>query len=164
VPAEAIRDTRIGGEMSSELETLRYPVGRYDFSAPVSDAQRDVAVRELAGLPGALRAAVAGLSDGQLDTPYRPGGWTVRQVVHHVADSHMQAFARFRWTLTEAEPTVKPYDQEAWSKLADMTLPVEVSLQLLEALHRRWDHLWRASARAGSRRGELCLRNPPTPR
>jgi hypothetical protein len=86
-----------------------------------------------------MRAAVSGLSTAQLDTPYRDGGWTVRQVVHHVPDSHMNAYTRFRLALTESEPTIKPYDQEAWANLADSrTAPVEWSLALLEALHRRW--------------------------
>ena len=85
-----------------------------------------------------FRETVSGLNDEQLDTPYRPGGWTVRQVVHHVADSHMNSFIRFRLALTEDEPTVKPYDEKKWAELCDAGMPVDVSLRMLDALHRRW--------------------------
>ncbi len=90
-----------------------------------------------------MRDAVAGLSDHQLDTPYRPGGWTVRQLVHHVADSHMNGLIRVKLALTEDEPTIKPYDQDRWVELADSDLPVDVSLQLLDAVHARWSALYR---------------------
>ena len=91
-----------------------------------------------------MRDAVAGLSDAQLDTPYRPGGWTVRQLVHHVADSHMNGFIRAKLALTEDEPTIKPYDQDRWVELADSQMPVDVSLQLLDAVHARWSALYRS--------------------
>ena len=96
-------------------------------------------IAELAAAPAALRAAVAGLNDRQLNTPYRPGGWTVRQVVHHLPDSHVNSYMRFRLALTEDCPTIRPYDEAGWAELADArTAPVEVSLSMLESLHRRW--------------------------
>lgn len=118
---------------------LRYPVGPCEYPETVSAGSRRQYIEELAAAPGHFREAVRGLTDSQLDTPYRPEGWTVRQVIHHVADSHMSSFIRFRLGVTEDEPTIKPYDEKKWAELADSrTLPVEVSLQLLEALHRRW--------------------------
>jgi len=123
-------------------QDLRYPIGRADTRTPLAAGERAQRIDHIAALPAQLRKAVSGLTDAQLDTPYRPGGWTVRQVVHHVADSHMNAFIRFRLGMTEDNPTIKPYDEKAWSELPDMRqLPVEVSLQLLDALHRRWVHL-----------------------
>ena len=104
-----------------------------------------VFIEEIAAAPAALRSAVSGLTPGQLGTPYRPGGWTVAQVVHHVPESHMQAYGRFKLALTEDQPTVKPYDEAKWAELPDVTrTPVEVSLTLLEALHKRWVTLIRA--------------------
>ena len=117
---------------------LSYPIGRFDPSAPVSPAMRAPAIDAIAQLPAQMTAAVDGLTETQLDTPYRPGGWTVRQVVHHVADSHMNALARLKMALTADTPTIKPYDQDAWSTLADMRLPVDVSLSLLRGIHTRW--------------------------
>ncbi len=116
------------------MQDLRYPIGRFHYAGP----QREEWLQDIAALPGELMAAVASLGAGQLDTAYRPDGWTVRQVVHHVADSHINSFCRFRFALTEAEPMIKPYDEEAWVKLPDGSLPPEVSLQLLSALHARW--------------------------
>jgi len=110
--------------------------------AEVSAASRAEAIREIAATPEKLRAAVKGLSDAQLDTPYREGGWTVRQVVHHVADSHLNAYIRLRLALTETEPTIKPYEEGAWAKLEDAEhAPVEVSLRLIDPLHERWVRL-----------------------
>jgi hypothetical protein len=118
---------------------LRYPVGDFKFPDAVSPEERAKFVREIEEAPARLKAAVAGLSDVQLDTPYRPGGWTVRQVVHHVPDSHLNSYIRFRWALTEDEPTIKAYHEDRWAELSDArTAPVEVSLVLLESLHRRW--------------------------
>lgn len=118
---------------------LRYPVGRYDLEAGIAESDRPRLIASLAQTPARLRAAVAGLSDAQLDTPYRPGGWTVRQVVHHVPDSHLNAYLRMKLALTEPEPVIKPYDQELWAELADSkAAPIDVSLALLDALHRRW--------------------------
>jgi uncharacterized damage-inducible protein DinB len=117
----------------------RYPVGKYEMPAAVTPAKRAEAIAQIAATPEKIRVAVQGLKDAQLDTPYRDGGWTVRQVVHHVADSHMNAYIRWRLALTEAEPTIKPYEEAAWAKLEDAAhAPVEISLKLLEPLHVRW--------------------------
>jgi hypothetical protein len=105
----------------------------------MTDARRAACVARIAAAPAALRAAVAGLSEAQLDTPYRPGGWTVRQVVHHVPDSHLNAYVRIRLALTEDTPTIKPYEEARWAELPDArTLPIDTSLALLEGLHARW--------------------------
>lgn len=120
-------------------EELRFPVGRFDVRAPVAAEQLPGWIEQIADTPARLRAAVEGLSAEQLDTPYRPGGWTVRQVVHHVPDSHMNAYTRLKLALTEDEPAIKPYDEAAWARLEDSrSTPVEVSLALLESLHDRW--------------------------
>ena len=121
---------------------LSYPVGRFDHRAPRTADTRRAAVDDIALLPTKMREAVRGLSDAQLDTPYRPGGWTVRQVVHHVADSHMNGFTRVKLALTEETPTIKPYDENAFSTLADMRLPVQISLNVLDGLHARWVALY----------------------
>src|SRR6516162_8774057 len=111
----------------------RYPVGKFAMPAQITPALRQDAIAEIAATPGKVRAAIAGLNDAQLDTPYREGGWTVRQVVHHVADSHMNAYIRLRLALTESEPAIKPYDEGAWAKLDDAEhVPVEVSLRLID--------------------------------
>jgi uncharacterized damage-inducible protein DinB len=117
----------------------RYPIGKYELPAGITPVKRTEAIREIASAPEKVRAAVNGLNDMQLDTPYRDGGWTVRQVVHHVADSHLNAYVRWRLALTETEPTIKPYEESAWAKLEDAAhAPVEVSLRLLDPLHERW--------------------------
>jgi hypothetical protein len=127
------------------VDALRYPVGRFDAAAEVPHAQRAALIDSIAATPSRLRAAVEGLNDGQLDTPYRDGGWTVRQVVHHVPDSHLNAYTRFRLALTEDRPTIRPYDEASWARLPDAsTAPVAISLDLLEALHTRWDILLRS--------------------
>jgi hypothetical protein len=124
---------------------LRYPVGEYVAKTSLTPAERAEAIAQLAGTPKRMRDAVGGLSGGQLDTPYRPGGWTVRQVAHHVPDSHMNAYVRMKLALTEDEPTVRPYDEALWAELPDSRLaPVEISLSLLEFLHLRWDSSLRA--------------------
>ena len=121
------------------MDDLRYPVGKLSYDTEVTAGKRTAWIRQIAETPAALRAALRGLTDAQLDTPYRPDGWTVRQVVHHVPDSHMNAFVRFKLALTEDNPTIKPYNEAAWAKLADVKLtPVETSLDILDALHRRW--------------------------
>ncbi|HLN04185.1 MAG TPA: bacillithiol transferase BstA [Bryobacteraceae bacterium] len=118
---------------------LQYPIGRFAWSGPNSEDDRKRYIGEIEQAPSRLRAVVAGLSDAQLDTPYRPGGWTVRQVVHHVPDSHLNSYVRFRLALTEPEPTIKPYDESRWAELTDAkTAPIEMSLALLESLHSRW--------------------------
>ncbi len=131
---------------------LRYPIGKLERKSQLTPDERRAAIDALAATPAQLRAAVRGLSDAQLDTPYRPEGWTVRQVVHHVADSHMNAYTRFRLALTEDSPTIKPYDERAWANLADSALPVDVSLDLLERLHARLVHLLRTLKDADFRR------------
>jgi len=125
------------------MDDLRYPVGKLELRMEASPAERQRWISEIAACPAQMRAAVQGLSEKQLDTPYRPGGWTVRQVAHHVPDSHMNAFIRLRLALTETEPTIKPYDEKRWADLADSrTAPVELSLTLLEVLHTRWVMVW----------------------
>jgi hypothetical protein len=126
-------------------ERLRYPIGRQPGQTPTGDAQRATLIREIAQAPAALRAAVAGLDEKQLDTPYRPGGWTVRQVVHHVPDSHVNAYVRLKLALTEDDPVIKPYDEERWAELPDVRRArIETSLVLLEAVHERWVLVWEA--------------------
>ncbi len=117
----------------------RYPIGRLEMPAAITPAMRAQFIREIEAAPANLRGAVAGLTDAQLDTPYRDGGWTVRQVVHHVPDSHLNAYVRVKLALTEDEPTIKPYNEQRWSELGDaLRAPVEMSLALLETVHRRW--------------------------
>jgi DinB superfamily len=117
----------------------RYPIGRFTADSNPTPATRDRQIAQIATLPSRLRQAVAGLSPQQLDTPYRDGGWTVRQVIHHVPDSHLNAYVRCKLALTEATPTIKPYDENAWARLKDCELtPVEISLNLLESVHARW--------------------------
>jgi len=128
-----------------ETPDLRYPVGKFKFPDAVSVDERRKFVDQIARTPAELRAAIGGLSDSQLDTPYRPEGWTVRQVVHHVPDSHLNSYLRFKFALTEEEPTIKPYPEDLWAELPDgKSGPVEVSLTLLESLHSRWVALLRS--------------------
>jgi len=125
------------------VSDLRYPIGRFEHHAGTPE-ERARWIADIAALPARLREAVTGLKDAQLDTPYRPGGWTVRQVVHHLADSHVNSFVRFRLALTEDAPTIKPYEEARWAELPDArTGDIGVSLTLLEALHDRWVHLLR---------------------
>jgi uncharacterized damage-inducible protein DinB len=127
------------------MTDLRFPVGKFHFEGPLTEPQKQASLDEIARTPAKLRAAVKGLSEAQLDTPYRPGGWTVRQVVHHLPDSHMNSYVRFKLALTESEPTIKPYAEDRWAELADSkSTPVEVSLTLLESLHDRWAQLLRS--------------------
>jgi len=130
--------------MNTAAADPRYPIGPFNAVQPVTRALRAAAIDALAGLPGRMRRAVDGLSPAQLDTPYRAGGWTVRQVVHHVADSHINAFVRLKFALTEETPTIRPYDQDGWAGLPDSTLPLEPSLALLDGLHARWTAILRA--------------------
>jgi uncharacterized damage-inducible protein DinB len=124
--------------MSLTAVDPRYPVGKFEKPEKITVEDRLGAISSLAELPEMLRNAVEGLDSGQLNTPYREGGWTVRQLVHHIADSHMNAFIRMRLALTEDWPTIKPYDEKAWATLHDSTAPVEWSLELIESLHARW--------------------------
>ena len=130
----------------TDLEKLRYPVGRFErLTAPLDRATRSAHVTTLEQTPARFRSLVARLSDAQLGTPYRPGGWTVRQVVHHVPESHMNAYTRIKLALTEDAPTIKTYEEQLWAELPDVEqCPVDVSLRLLEALHQRWVVLLRA--------------------
>ena len=124
--------------MTDRLDDLRFPIGRFSPPASSTAGVRAAQIQTLRLLPECLSAAVSGLNDSQLDTPYREGGWTVRQVVHHVPDSHANSYVRFKLALTEDWPTIKPYDEAAWANLADSRLPVDVSLSLITALHARW--------------------------
>ena len=119
-------------------DALRYPIGRIDLGRAVTPTDLAAAVAGIAGLPARVREAVRGLDDALLDTPYRPDGWSPRQIVHHLADSHMNAFTRLKLALTEDSPVIKPYLQEPWARLADSRLPVAGSLGILDGLHERW--------------------------
>ena len=122
---------------------LRFPVGKFDLKAPVAPGARVAAIEAIAELPVRVRRAVDGLNDSQLDTPYRPDGWTVRQVVHHVADSHMNGYIRLKLAITEEQPTIKPYEQDRWAALPDSRLPLQISLGVLDGVHARWTTLWK---------------------
>jgi hypothetical protein len=127
------------------MPDLRYPIGPFAAAQHVSAGERATFIEQIAACPAELRRAVAGLSDAQLDTPYRPGGWTVRQVVHHVPDSHLNAYVRIKLALTEDEPTIRTYEEARWAELPEArTAPPELSLSLLEALHARWTLLLRS--------------------
>jgi hypothetical protein len=127
----------------------RYPVGPFPLDVRVTPADRERHVEELAALPGQLRAALSGAGEEDLQRTYRPGGWTVRQVVHHVPDSHLNGYVRWKLALTEDQPTIKPYDEARWAELGDVSAtPVEVSLALLDAVHTRWVNLIRSLAAA----------------
>jgi hypothetical protein len=137
---------------------LRYPIGRFEWRGQNSAGDRRRLIDEIEQAPANLRAAIAGLSAEQLDTPYRPGGWTVRQVVHHMPDSHLNSYIRFRLALTEDEPAIKSYEESRWAELADArAAEVEISLALLESLHRRWVFLLRSLSAGDFGR---CFRHP----
>ncbi len=126
-------------------DDLRYPIGTFRAPATTTEAERSALIEQIDDAPARLREAVQGLGREQLETPYRPGGWTVRQVVHHVPDSHLNSYVRFRLALTEDEPTIRSYQEDRWAELPDArTAPLEVSLDLLDALHRRWTRLLRS--------------------
>ncbi len=129
---------------------VRYPIGRFHVHAmrdPITDVQIQEWINDIELAPANLRKAVTGLTNEQLDTPYRDGGWTVRQVVHHLPDSHMNTYIRFKWALTETDPAIKPFPEDKWADLPDSKGPIEVSLNLLQALHERWVRLMRAMTR-----------------
>jgi hypothetical protein len=122
----------------------RYPIGKFTFEVPPTETQRNNYIEDIEKAPAELRTAIKGLSKAQIETPYRDGGWTVRQVVHHVPDSHLNAYVRFKLALTEDEPTIKPYLEDRWASTLDIpTTPPEVSLALLDSLHDRWTRLLR---------------------
>jgi hypothetical protein len=132
---------------------IRYPIGPFTWAGFNTPQQRVQDIEHIAATPQRMRNAVAGLNDAQLETPYREGGWTIRQVVHHVPDSHINSYIRFKFALTEHEPTVKPYDETVWANLIDArTAPIEPSLSLLEGLHQRWVMLLRSLSEADVKR------------
>lgn len=150
-------------EPSPTVEDLRHPIGRFD---PAAVGSRDQQIEALRQLPERLRPAVAGLNDVQLDTPYREGGWTVRQVVHHVADSHANAYIRTKLALTEQDPLICAYDEAAWAELPDSRLPIDVSLALIQAVHARLVSLLESMSDADyqktfrhPQRGQITLAN-----
>jgi len=127
----------------------RYPIGKFHWKGELTDTDRAELIGQIAEAPARMREAAAGLTEAQLDTPYRPGGWTARQVIHHVPDSHLNAYIRFKLALTEDQPTIKPYDEVRWAELADTQItPVETSLALLESLHERWVNVLRSMTSA----------------
>ena len=129
-----------------DLEKLRYPVGRLERAAtPLDGATRERHLQTIEQLPSRMRSLVSGLRDAQLETPYRPGGWTIRQVVHHVPDSHMNAYIRMKLAVTEDAPAIRTYEEQLWAELPDgKNAPIDMSLALLDALHRRWIAFLRA--------------------
>lgn len=138
----------------------RYPAGRFSYDGPLTPAQRAACIGEIAELPAKIRSATENLDEPALDTAYREGGWTVRQVVHHVADSHMHAYARFKFGLTEANPPILAYNEAVWANLEDArTLPVAASLSLLDGLHARWTVLLRSLGEADWQRTFLHPEN-----
>ena len=139
---------------SSAMEDLRYPIGKFVRPETVSPSELDGFIQQIAETPDRLRDAVGGLDRKQLETPYRPGGWTVRQVVHHLPDSHLNSYVRFKLAITEDEPTIKGYDEAAWAELADgKSASVETSLALLSSLHERWVTFLRSLGPAECARG-----------
>jgi uncharacterized damage-inducible protein DinB len=144
------------------MTDLRYPIGPLTYDPDSTADKRRTWIRQIAETPAALRAAVAGLDTAQLETPYRQDGWTVRQVVHHVPESHMNAYVRFKLALTEDNPTIKPYDEAAWSLTPDTArTPIDVSLSMLEALHTRWVLLLESLGPAAFARPLLHPENGP---
>lgn len=130
------------------MSDQRYPIGKYTMVSSLMPADRAACIEQIAATPASFRRAVTGLTDAQLDTPYRPGGWTVRQVAHHLPDSHMNAYIRFKLGLTEDAPTVKTYEEKDWAETPETGAPIGVSLDLLTALHQRWVALLRAMTAA----------------
>lgn len=121
------------------MDDLRYPVGKFNPKPVISDEERRTFIEQIEATPRLLREAIKGLNQQQLDTPYRPDGWTVRQVIHHLPDSHMNSYIRFKLALTENQPTIKPYQQHLWAEFPEARSgPIEMSLLLLESLHHRW--------------------------
>ncbi len=121
-----------------ETEQLKYPIGKFYFDANTEESIVNEWITAIEAFPSILNDAVRNLTPKQLDTPYRPGGWTIRQVVHHVADSHMNSYIRFKLGLTEVNPTIKPYEENDWAKMDDSKMPIDISLKILEGIHQRW--------------------------
>jgi hypothetical protein len=131
-------------DVSDTSDDLRFPIGQFRWPESIGADERSLLIEKIAAAPQNMRDVVAGLTEEQLDTPYREGGWTVRQVVHHVPDSHINSYVRYKLALTESDPIIKPYDEAAWARLQDTAdTPTEVSLCLLDCLHVRWVHLMR---------------------
>ena len=127
-----------------DLEKLKYPIGKFSCPTEISEEELKMWLNIIEKFPARLEILVADLNDEQLDTTYRPDGWTVRQVIHHCADSHLNSILRFKWALTENVPTIKPYDQDGWAKLGDsLEAPIEFSISLLKSLHAKWVYLLR---------------------
>lgn len=126
---------------TTEPDALKYPIGKFTAPETYTPQQMQQWLDRIKTLPERLREAASGLTDAQLDTPYRPDGWTIRQVIHHIPDSHANAFIRTKWALTENHPTIKAYEEAEWALLSDYKLPIEPSLQMLEALHQRWIYI-----------------------
>ena len=124
--------------MSIDIELLKYPIGKFKLPESISEQSIHEAISTIKDFPTHLFSAVSAFSPAQLDTPYRPGGWTVRQLVHHCADSHCNAYVRFKLALTEENPTIKPYDEGSWAQLPDSKLPIEPSIEMIRAIHLRW--------------------------
>ncbi|MBN3521230.1 putative metal-dependent hydrolase [Algoriphagus lutimaris] len=128
-----------------DIELLKYPIGRFQIPSQITEPDLAEAIEDIKSFPKFLESTVKNMSEEQLDTPYRPGGWTVRQVIHHCADSHINAYSRFKLALTEINPTIKPYNEAAWAELADNKLPIDISIGILKNIHFKWgvilDHM-----------------------
>lgn len=135
------------------MDDVRYPIGKFNYAGIATEPDLHTWIGQISEAPGKLRAAVHGFSAEQLETPYRPEGWTVRQVVHHLPDSHLNSYVRFRLALTEENPMIKPYREDRWAELSDArSAPIEISLDLLESLHHRWTLLLGSLSSAEMRR------------
>lgn len=126
------------------MDDLRFPIGKFNLEKEVSENQISSLINQIEALPQLLKRTVQELKEEHLESPYRPGGWTIRKLVHHIADSHMNAFIRVKLAITEDKPTIKPFEEALWAELDDSLIPVEISIKLLEALHERWVILFRS--------------------
>jgi hypothetical protein len=153
-----------GNEPGEDLMSdLRYPIGTFEHQGSITPTDLEIWISQIEALPGQMREAVSGLSDAQLDTPYRHDGWTIRQVVHHVPDSHLNAYVRFKWALTEDKPVIRTYFEERWAELPDYrVVPVETSLEFLGLLHRKWVALLRELSREHLSRKYVHPESGPT--
>ena len=132
---------------TTTIDRARYPLGPFDWAGEMTDASRADALRDIEQLPARIRSALRDLDSALLDAPYREGGWTVRQLVHHVADSHMNGYIRLKFALTEDNPALKGYEQARWAELPDSQLDIDISLRILDGVHARWAALWRSTSR-----------------